>query len=64
MIDVPDIRCVAESHCNLQDCVGQLKRNDLVLSVDGRAELFARDAKSYQALLDRLEGANLGRGQA
>ena len=59
MIDLREVRSVTDFQRNLKDYVGQLKekKNPLVLTVNGRAELIVQDAGSYQALLDRLERA-------
>jgi len=59
MIDLHEVRSVTDFQRNLKDYVGQLKerKNPLVLTVNGRAELIVQDAGSYQALLDRLERA-------
>ena len=59
MIDLREIRSVTEFQRNLKDYVGRLKekKNPLVLTVNGRAEIIVQDAASYQALLDRLERA-------
>lgn len=59
MIDLREVRSVTDFQRNLKDYVGQLKerKNPLVLTVNGRAELIVQDAGSYQALLDRLEHA-------
>ena len=59
MIDLREVRSVTEFQRNLRDYVSRLKRKKapLVLTVNGRAELVVQDARSYQALLDRLEEA-------
>ena len=59
MVDLREVRSVTDFQRNLKDYVGQLKekKNPLVLTVNGRAELIVQDAGSYQALLDRLEHA-------
>jgi PHD/YefM family antitoxin component YafN of YafNO toxin-antitoxin module len=59
IIDLREVRSVTEFQRNLKDYVGQLKgkKNPLVLTVNGRAELIVQDAESYQALLDRLDRA-------
>jgi PHD/YefM family antitoxin component YafN of YafNO toxin-antitoxin module len=58
-IDLRNVRSVTDFQRNLKDYVGRLKekRNPLVLTVNGRAELIVQDAESYQALLDRLDRA-------
>ena len=59
MIDLREVRSVTDFQRNLKNYVGRLKkrRTPLVLTVNGRAELVVQNAKSYQALLDRLERA-------
>ena len=59
MIDLREVRSVTEFQRNLKGYVGRLKgrKTPLVLTVNGRAELIVQDARSYQALLDRLERA-------
>jgi PHD/YefM family antitoxin component YafN of YafNO toxin-antitoxin module len=59
MIDLREVRSVTEFQRNLKDYVGRLKgkKTPLVLTVNGRAELIVQDARSYQALLNRLERA-------
>ncbi len=59
MIDLREVRSVTDFQRNLKDYVGRLKgrKNPLVLTVNGRAELVVQDAESYQALLDRLDRA-------
>jgi prevent-host-death family protein len=58
-IDLRNVRSVTDFQRNLKDYVGRLKekKNPLVLTVNGRAELIVQDAESYQALLDRLDRA-------
>jgi prevent-host-death family protein len=57
MIDLKDIRSVTEFQRNAKEYVGRLKRKKqpMVLTVNGRAEVVVQDAQSYQELLDRLE---------
>lgn len=59
MIDLREVRSVTDFQRNLKDYVGRLKdkKNPMVLTVNGRAEIIVQDAGSYQALLDRLERA-------
>jgi len=59
MIDLREVRSVTEFQRNLKGYVGRLKKRKapLVLTVNGRAELVVQDARSYQAILDRLEEA-------
>jgi PHD/YefM family antitoxin component YafN of YafNO toxin-antitoxin module len=59
MIDLREVRSVTEFQRNLKGYVGRLKgkKTPLVLTVNGRAELIVQDARSYQALLNRLERA-------
>jgi len=59
MIDLREVRSVTEFQRNLKEHVGRLKgkKTPLVLTVNGRAELIVQDARSYQALLNRLERA-------
>jgi prevent-host-death family protein len=61
MIDLREVRSVTEFQRNLKDYVERLKekKTPLVLTVNGRAELVVQDADSYQALLDRLERAEI-----
>lgn len=61
MIDLREIRSVTEFQRNLRDYVGRLKvkKTPVVLTVNGRAEIIVQDADSYQALLDRLERAEI-----
>jgi len=61
MFDLREVRSVTEFQRNLKGYVGKLKRkkNPMVLTVNGRAELVVQDAASYQALLDRLEQAEI-----
>jgi PHD/YefM family antitoxin component YafN of YafNO toxin-antitoxin module len=57
MIDLREIRSVTEFQRNIKRYASRLKRKrtPLVLTVNGRAELVVQDARSYQALLDRLD---------
>jgi PHD/YefM family antitoxin component YafN of YafNO toxin-antitoxin module len=59
MIDLREVRSVTEFQRNLKEHVGRLKgrKTPMVLTVNGRAELIVQDARSYQALLNRLERA-------
>jgi len=59
MIDLREVRSVTEFQRNLKDYVVRLKdkKNPMVLTVNGRAEVVVQDAYSYQELLDRLERA-------
>jgi len=59
MIDLREVRSVTEFQRNLKGYVGRLKKRKtpLVLTVNGRAEVVVQDARSYQAILDRLEEA-------
>ena len=59
MIDLREVRSVTDFQRNLKGYVGRLKgkKTPLVLTVNGRAELIVQDARSYQALLNRLERA-------
>jgi prevent-host-death family protein len=61
MFDLREVRSVTEFQRNLKTYVGKLKRKKtpIVLTVNGRAELVVQDATSYQALLDRLESAEI-----
>jgi PHD/YefM family antitoxin component YafN of YafNO toxin-antitoxin module len=56
MIDMKDIRSVTDFQRNVKECVGRLKRKKqpMVLTVNGRAEVVVQDAQSYQDMLDRL----------
>ncbi len=59
MIDLREVRSVTEFQRNLKGYVARLKgrKTPLVLTVNGRAEIIVQDARSYQALLNRLERA-------
>jgi len=59
MIDLREVRSVTGFQRNIKNYVGRLKENKtpLVLTVNGRAELVAQDAESYQLILERLERA-------
>jgi PHD/YefM family antitoxin component YafN of YafNO toxin-antitoxin module len=59
VIDLRNVRSVTEFQRNIKDYVSQLKRSKtpLVLTVNGRAELFVQNAESYQEMSDRLERA-------
>jgi PHD/YefM family antitoxin component YafN of YafNO toxin-antitoxin module len=59
MIDLREVRSVTEFQRNLKEHLGRLKgrKTPMVLTVNGRAELIVQDARSYQALLNRLERA-------
>lgn len=59
MINLNEIRTVAEFQRNIDDYIGRLKETKapLLLTVDGRAELVVQDAASYQEIVDRLERA-------
>lgn len=59
MIDLREVRSVAEFQRNIKDYVGRLKekKTPLFLTVNGRAELVVQDAESYQLILERLERA-------
>jgi hypothetical protein len=59
MIDLREVRSVTEFQRNLKGYVGRLRgrKTPLVLTVNGRAELIVQDARSYQALLNRLDRA-------
>jgi PHD/YefM family antitoxin component YafN of YafNO toxin-antitoxin module len=61
MFDLREVRSVTEFQRNLKVYVGRLKKKKtpLVLTVNGRAELVVQNAESYQALLDRLESAEI-----
>jgi prevent-host-death family protein len=61
MFDLREVRSVTEFQRNLKSYVGKLKKKKtpIVLTVNGRAELVVQDATSYQALLDRLESAEI-----
>jgi prevent-host-death family protein len=61
MFDLREVRSVTEFQRNLKTYVGKLKKKKtpIVLTVNGRAELVVQDATSYQALLDRLESAEI-----
>jgi len=61
MFDLREVRSVTEFQRNLKVYVGRLKKKKtpLVLTVNGRAELVVQNAASYQALLDRLETAEV-----
>lgn len=61
MFDLREVRSVTEFQRNLKGYVGKLKKkkSPIVLTVNGRAELVVQDAASYQALLDRLETAEV-----
>jgi prevent-host-death family protein len=61
MFDLREVRSVTEFQRNLKGYVGKLKKkkNPMVLTVNGRAELVVQGAASYQALLDRLEHAEI-----
>jgi prevent-host-death family protein len=56
VIDLKDIRSVTDFQRNAKEYVGRLKRKKqpMVLTVNGRAEIVVQDAQSYQELLDRL----------
>jgi prevent-host-death family protein len=56
MIDLKDIRSVTDFQRNAKEYVGRLKRKKqpMVLTVNGRAEVIVQDAQSYQDMLDRL----------
>jgi prevent-host-death family protein len=56
MIDLKDIRSVTDFQRNAKEYVGRLKRKKqpMVLTVNGRAEVVVQDAQSYQEMLDRL----------
>lgn len=55
-----DIHSLTDFKRNTNDFLRQLKETEapVVLTVNGKAELVVQDAKSYQALLDRLEQAD------
>ena len=59
MIDLREVRSVAEFQRNIKEYVGRLKKKKtlLVLTVNGRAELVVQNAETYQEMLDRLERA-------
>jgi prevent-host-death family protein len=59
MVDMREVRSVTEFQRNIKDYVGRLKekKNPIVLTVNGKAELVVQDAVSYQEILDRLERA-------
>jgi len=59
MIDLREVRSVTGFQRNIKNYVGRLKENKtpFVLTVNGRAELVAQDAESYQLILERLERA-------
>jgi len=61
MFDLREVRSVTEFQRNLKTYVGKLKKKKtpIVLTVNGRAELVVQNAASYQALLDRLESAEI-----
>ena len=59
MFDLKDIRSVTDFQRNMKEYVVRLKqkKNPMVLTVNGRAELIVQDAESYQEILDRLDRA-------
>ena len=61
MFDLREVRSVTELQRNLKVYVGRLKKKKtpLVLTANGRAELVVQNAERYQALLDRLESAEI-----
>jgi prevent-host-death family protein len=55
-----DIHSLTDFKRNTNDFVKQMKETHapVVLTVNGKAELVVQDAKSYQALLERLDRAD------
>ena len=61
MIDLKDIRSVTDFQRNAKEYVGRLKRKKqpMVLTINGRAEVVVQDAQSYQDMLDRVDREDL-----
>jgi prevent-host-death family protein len=59
MIDLNDIHSLTDFKRNTSGFVKHIKEtgNPLLLTVNGKAELVVQDARSYQAMLERVERA-------
>ncbi|HXG93460.1 MAG TPA: type II toxin-antitoxin system Phd/YefM family antitoxin [Blastocatellia bacterium] len=59
MIDLKDIQSLTDFKRNTAAYLKRIKKKGtpLVLTVNGKAEIVVQDAKSYQAMLERIKRA-------
>lgn len=61
MISLKDIQSLTDFKRNTAEYVKKIKKskNPLVLTVNGKAEIVVQDAEAYQAMLERIERAEV-----